>query len=290
MGYDFFLIGEHHFMDNQWNPAPQVLLGAMAARTSVMRLGTNVLLTPLHSPLRLAEDLAVLDNISGGRLEMVFGSASITREFDTFGIDPDSRFGRVWETLEVLRRCFSEDTVDHAGKYFNYPNIRLTTKPVQQPFPLWFGGFGPKMIARAGKEGYHFFGSRNLDIYTEALKAAGRNVEDFNVGQASLAITVVATEADAEEARQRAARAESARAAEYNERGRDLAFQYSAPTSQQPLVGTPDTILKTLEPRLKDSIFTHFETGLTSAELFAKEIIPVLHQWGREPVGTKVAT
>jgi alkanesulfonate monooxygenase SsuD/methylene tetrahydromethanopterin reductase-like flavin-dependent oxidoreductase (luciferase family) len=231
----------------------------------------------------------VLDNISNGRMEIVFGSASVTREFETFGVDPASRFGRVWETMSLLRRCFSEDRVDHEGKYYTFPNIRLTTKPVQEPFPLWFGGFGPKMIARAAKEGYHFFGSRNLDVYLDGLKAAGRNVEDFNIGQASLAITVVATAAEEAEARERAQRAEAARAAEYNERGRDLAFQYisSSQSRQEPVVGTPDTVLKALEPRLKDSIFTHFETGLTSAELFAKEVVPVLHQWGRDPVGTR---
>ncbi len=287
-GYEFFFLGEHHFMDNQWNPSPQVLLGAMAARTSVIRLGTNVLLTPLHNPLRLAEDLAVIDNISNGRLEMVFGSASITREFETFGIEPASRFGRVWETMSFLRRLFSEDSVEHKGKYFTFPNARLTTKPVQQPFPLWFGGFGPKMIARAGKDGYNFFGNRNLDVYLDGLKAAGRNVEDYNVGMASLSITVVETINQEAEVRERADRARAAYQAEYNERGRDLAFQYSQPTSQEPLIGTPDKILEALEPRFKDSIFTHFETGLgshpSSADLFAKHVAPVLNQWGRQPV------
>jgi alkanesulfonate monooxygenase SsuD/methylene tetrahydromethanopterin reductase-like flavin-dependent oxidoreductase (luciferase family) len=287
-GYDFFFLGEHHFMDNQWNPSPQVLLGAMAARTSVMRLGTNVLLTPLHNPLRLAEDLAVLDNISNGRMEIVFGSASITREFETFGIDPATRFGRVWETMSILRRCFSEDRVDHEGKYYRFPNIRLTTKPVQRPFPLWFGGFGPKVIARAAKEGYNFFGNRNLEIYLDGLKKAGRNVEDYNVGMASLAITVVATPAEEAQARERAERAAAAYQAEYNERGRDLAFEYSRPTTRAPLIGTPDKVLEALEPLLKDSVFTHFETGMgshpNSADLFAKHVAPVLSKWGRQPV------
>src|SRR5579871_6712095 len=78
LGYDFLVMGEHHFMASQWNPSPLMALAAVASRTSRIRLGTNVLLTPLYNPLRLAEDVAVLDNISNGRVELVCGSASIT--------------------------------------------------------------------------------------------------------------------------------------------------------------------------------------------------------------------
>jgi alkanesulfonate monooxygenase SsuD/methylene tetrahydromethanopterin reductase-like flavin-dependent oxidoreductase (luciferase family) len=290
MGYDFMFLGEHHFMDSQWNPSPLPLLAALFARTSVIRLGTNVLLTPFYNPLRLAEDIAVLDNISQGRVELVCGSASITREFETFGIEPETRFGRVWETMDVMRRCFSEDVVDHKGKYYSIPNIRLTTKPVQEPFPLWFGGFGPKMIARAAKEGYHFFGNRNLEIYLDGLQAAGRKPEEFNIGIGVGGLTLVATADEEAEAREQAERQAAALAAEYNERGRDLAFQFNRPVATVPLVGTPDTVLKELEPQYKDSVFTHFQTGLgRNPELFAKEVLPVLQKWGREPVGTGVA-
>jgi alkanesulfonate monooxygenase SsuD/methylene tetrahydromethanopterin reductase-like flavin-dependent oxidoreductase (luciferase family) len=294
LGYDFLFIGEHHFMDSQWNPSPLPLLGSMFARTSIMRLGTNVLLTPLYNPLRLAEDIAVLDNIARGRLDLICGSASITREFETFGVDPTTRFGRVWETMSFLRHSFSEDRVDHKGKYYTFPNVRLTTKPVQQPFPLWFGGFGPKMIARAAKEGYHFFGNRNLEIYLEGLEANGRNVDDFNIGHGGGgSITVVATEAEAAAVRERAEREAAAHNAEYSEQGRDLAFQHNRPVATVPLVGTPDAVIKALAPTFKDSLFTHFQTGLgshpTSFELFAKEVAPVLRTWGREPVGEVAA-
>ncbi len=293
LGYDFLFIGEHHFMDNQWNPSPLPLLAAMFTRTSVMRLGTNVLLTPLYNPLRLAEDIAVLDNIATGRLDLICGSASITREFETFGVDPTTRFGRVWETMSFMRRTFSEDRVDHAGKYYTFPNVRLTTKPVQQPFPLWFGGFGPKMIARAARDGYHFFGTRNVEIYLEGLRGAGRNVSDYNIGYGVGSMTVVATDAEAAEVRERAEREAAAHNAEYSEQGRDLAFQYNRPVPTVPLIGTPDSILRALEPEYRDSVFTHFQTGSGShpgsLELFAKEVAPVLHQWGREPVATKAA-
>jgi alkanesulfonate monooxygenase SsuD/methylene tetrahydromethanopterin reductase-like flavin-dependent oxidoreductase (luciferase family) len=291
LGYDFLFIGEHHFMDSQWNPSPLPLLAAMFTRTSVMRLGTNVLLTPLYNPLRLAEDVAVLDNIAKGRLDLICGSASITREFETFGVDPATRFGRVWETMSFLRRSFSEDRVDHEGKYYRFPNVRLTTKPEQQPFPLWFGGFGPKMIARAAREGYHFFGNRNVEIYLEGLRATGRNVDDFNIGHGVGSLTVVATTAEAAEIRDKAEREAAAHNAEYSAQGRDLAFQYNRPVPTLPLIGTPDSVLESLEPSYKDSVFTHFQTGLgshaASVELFAKEVAPVLQKWGRQPVETK---
>jgi alkanesulfonate monooxygenase SsuD/methylene tetrahydromethanopterin reductase-like flavin-dependent oxidoreductase (luciferase family) len=291
MGYDYSLLGEHHFFENQWNPSPLILISAMAQATSVLRLGTNVLLTPFYNPLRLAEDVAVLDNISNGRIDLICGSASITREFETFGIDPDTRFGRVWETLGFLRRAFSEETFDHKGKYYNFPNVTLTTYTVQQPFPLWFGGFGPKMIARAAKEGYHFYGNRNADIYLDGLKAADRNIDDYNLGMAGGTITVVASDKEADEVRDRVMQAAAAHNAEYSETGRDLAFQFqsSSAARQAPFIGTPDKVLEFLEPRFKDSVVTHFQTGgeTRSLELFAKEVAPVLRKWGREPVNSR---
>ena len=103
LGFDFLDASEHHFKEDQWNPSPLMLLAAIARETSTIKLGSQIILTPFYNPVRLAEDMAVLDNISNGRLAVLTaGSASITREFETFGIDPTERFGRLWETLSIL--------------------------------------------------------------------------------------------------------------------------------------------------------------------------------------------
>jgi alkanesulfonate monooxygenase SsuD/methylene tetrahydromethanopterin reductase-like flavin-dependent oxidoreductase (luciferase family) len=82
-GFDYFQAGEHHFTENQWNPCPLEILAAIAMRTSILRLGTNVLLTPLYHPMRLAEEAATIDLLSNGRLNLVCGSGSSEFEVET---------------------------------------------------------------------------------------------------------------------------------------------------------------------------------------------------------------
>jgi len=288
LGYDFAMATEHHFMANQWNPSPLLLLAGVARQTSVLNLGTNVLLTPLYHPVRLAEDVAVLDQISNGRVKVLCcGSASVTGEFQTLGIAPETRFGRVWETLEIMRRSYSEDAFDYEGRHYRFPNIRMTTKPIQDPFPLWYGGFGPKMAARCAREGYHYDGP--IGVFVDELKKVGRDPRSINIGYGDQDdFYVVASEKDVPAAREKVKAAQADHAAEYNERGRDLAFQYIRPGARQrePLVGTPDQLLTALEPELKETIATHFRVDGESwqLELIAKEMLPTLKSWGREPI------
>src|SRR5713226_2574841 len=84
LGFDFIRISEHHFAPDCWCPSPLTILAFLAGRTSRMRLGTNVLLMPFHHPLRVAEDAATLDVMSGGRLDLAVGSGSIADEFDSY--------------------------------------------------------------------------------------------------------------------------------------------------------------------------------------------------------------
>jgi alkanesulfonate monooxygenase SsuD/methylene tetrahydromethanopterin reductase-like flavin-dependent oxidoreductase (luciferase family) len=304
-GFDFVWFGEHHFMPNQWNPSSLMLLAALSQRTSRMRLGTSVLLTPFYNPLRVAEDVAQLDVMSNGRVDLILGTASITGEFETFGIPPSERFGRTWEIMGFLERCYSEAQFDHAGKYYQFKNVRMTTQPVQTPFPLWFGGFGPQMLYRAGRSGVHLqtggidprgpFGE-----YLKGLAESGHAVENKNVAT-SVRFVVVDSQSKVAEARENARVAELARREEYSPRGRDLAFERAR---QQPwldseadsenmvlgvAVGTPDQVLKSLEPRWKAGVATHLETFLghpAAMELTGREILPTLKSWGRAPVQT----
>jgi len=102
-------------------------------------------------------------------------------QFLSFGLGPSERWGRLFESLEIIRRCFTEERFDHKGKYFELPNVRITTKPVQDPFPLWVGEFGPKLVERAGREGYHLQGGGPyVDLYLEAMRVKGRNPDDYD--------------------------------------------------------------------------------------------------------------
>lgn len=303
IGVDFLTVGEHHFMETEWNSSPLMLLAAIARETSTLRLGTNVLLTPFYNPLRLAEDIATLDLISGGRAQLInLGTGSIDTEFETFGIDPKERHGRTFETLEFIRRCFEgPESFDFKGKYFQFPNVRITSQPVQKPFPLWYGGHGPKNSFRAGKLGYHFGG--NNQSYLDGLAEGGHNLEDFFLLEHASAYVEATTEAverlrkDAQENAQRSLDEYTVNPATR----RGVAFENeSAAVAQEVappvLVGTPEEILAELEPKFKDSNVTHLFGGgpphwgftwarehRSSMELFYKEVAPVLRGWGRNP-------
>jgi alkanesulfonate monooxygenase SsuD/methylene tetrahydromethanopterin reductase-like flavin-dependent oxidoreductase (luciferase family) len=156
LGFDNVWASEHHFSPDQWNPSPFTFLAAVAARTSRIRLGTYVLLLPLRNPVQVAEDVAVLDNISNGRVDLAVGVGSAAGEFRTLGIPVNERLGRTFEALTIIERCFAGEEFSHAGKYFEFPNLRMTTTPVQQPGPpIWVASMGPQSTRWTARRGYH---------------------------------------------------------------------------------------------------------------------------------------
>lgn len=291
LGFDFVSVGEHHFAPNQWNPSSLPLLAYFAAQTSRIRVGTNVLVAPYHNPLRVAEDAATVDLLSNGRLDLVMGGGSIVGEFETFGIDPKERWGRMFETLEVVQRSFAEESFDHHGRYFRFPNVRMTTRPVQEPFPLWVATTGPKMIARVARSGYHLqipgFDSASFywDTYADALRKAGRDPNKFNFH--IMASIVVAERWDDAAAAEMNAGLKAFRRF-YEERETvfaGTAHRLDDHPSFKPVAGTPDQVLKHLEPILKNSPVTHLQANLDprTVNLFVKEVMPTLRKWGRTP-------
>ena len=186
LGFDFSWYGEHRMTPCQWTPSPLTVCAAVAAKTTRLRVGPQVLCLPFHNPLRVAEDVAVIDIMSGGRFDFGVGVGSQFEEFRTFRIDPNERVGRTWEAIDLIERCFKQDgTFSHKGKYFDLPEITFTTKPVQTSMPIWWGGAGPKNLARAAERGYHLMAGgtkEQSDAFDAALRAAGRNPADHMIG------------------------------------------------------------------------------------------------------------
>jgi alkanesulfonate monooxygenase SsuD/methylene tetrahydromethanopterin reductase-like flavin-dependent oxidoreductase (luciferase family) len=181
LGFDFSWYGEHHGRPCQWTPSPLVVAAAVAAKTSRLRIGTSILCLPFHNPLRIAEDVAVLDIISGGRFDLGIGVGSQFEEFENFGINSAEKNGRMWESIEFIERCFYETGMfSHKGKYYEFPNITFSTKPVQARVPVWAGVMGPKNVEHAAKNGYHLLAGGSQQ-YDEALRNAGRNPADYFV-------------------------------------------------------------------------------------------------------------
>lgn len=183
LGFDSVFIGEHHFTYAAGTGAPLIMGAAIAARTERIRIGMSVLCLPFHNPLRLAEDIAGVDIVSGGRFDLGIGVGSQYEEFDSFGIPSTERVGRTWEAIDVIERCLGgEEEFHHKGRYFDFPNVRFILRPVQDRIPVWWGGFGPQGVRRAAQRGYHLYAPDPAGVYDQALRDSGRNPDDHFVG------------------------------------------------------------------------------------------------------------
>lgn len=183
-GFDSVWLGEHH--DNALlYPTPLVGLAAIASRTRRVRLGTGVLLLPLYHPLAVAEEAAMVDVISGGRLILGVGAGYAPEEFAAFGVSMTERGRRLDEAVPLLQRLWTEEKVTHEGRHYRIGGATLRPRPVQRPRPpIWLAGWVEPALRRAGRLGDGWLGgpSATLDElagcvrrYREARTAAGRD-------------------------------------------------------------------------------------------------------------------
>jgi len=184
LGFDAVYTGEHHFCFASGNSSPLVLLAHVAARTERIRVGTAVLCAPFHNPLRLAEDIAAVDIVSNGRFDLGIGVGSQWEEFQAFGINPKERVSRTWEIIDILEHCLNgrQEVVDHHGKYYDFADVRWIMQPIQERIPIFWGGFGPRNVARAATRGYHLIGSDVTGTYARVMREQGRRPEDYLIG------------------------------------------------------------------------------------------------------------
>ena len=153
LGLDLVWFTEHHFVDDGYLPSWTPVAGAMAARTRRVRFSSDICLLPFNHPVRLAEDLAVLDNLSGGRIEIGVGMGYAPHEFRGFGIPMPQRVSRTEEGLEVLRRCFTGERFSFHGKRYHFDDVRHPPGYVQPGGPpLWVAAMsaGGRRCARRG--------------------------------------------------------------------------------------------------------------------------------------------
>lgn len=188
MGFDSAWLTEHHFLSDGYCPSLLITAAAIAARTKKIGIGTGVLLTPLHDPIRVAEDSAVVDLISKGRLILGLGLGYRKEEFDGYGRSLKERKGRMEESLEILKKSWSDEAFSFNGKYYKVKDANVTPKPVQRPIPIWIGAYTEPAIRRAAKIGAPLYvpavGTipivKNLfDLHSKFLEEYGRNSDDY---------------------------------------------------------------------------------------------------------------
>lgn len=186
LGFSQAWLTEHHFMDDGYCPSPMIAAAAIAGRTSRIRIGQAIVLLPLYGhPLRLAEDAAVLDVLSGGRLELGIGMGYRAEEFAGFGLELRSRRRRMDEGIAIVRRAWTGERFSYEGMHYQVRDARLRPRPLQRPHPpLWLGAGTPQARAKVARMGLPLLISlittveetrREFADYTDALVEAGRD-------------------------------------------------------------------------------------------------------------------
>lgn len=198
LGFDSCWLTEHHFCDDGYTPSPLLLAGAIGARTRRMRLGTNLMLLPLHDPVRIAEDAATLSLVTGGRFDLGVGIGYRQLEFDQFGRQLSHRPSLVEEGIDILRRCWSGAPVNFSGKRFTVGDISVTPVPEHKPAIL-LGGMAPPAIERAARvaDGFLCTGGLGLDTYMESLHKVGKVLDEGRIVLGCWAIIAEDPEAEA---------------------------------------------------------------------------------------------
>jgi alkanesulfonate monooxygenase SsuD/methylene tetrahydromethanopterin reductase-like flavin-dependent oxidoreductase (luciferase family) len=155
LGFDEVALPEHHFHEDGYIPSPVPMLAAIATRTTRMRIGSDLFVLPNYHPVRLAEDVAIVDVLSNGRVIFKAGAGGARHEPDGFGFPATSRLGRNAEAIEIIKRCWTEEAFDHHGKYWQLKGVQVVPKPVQKPHPpIYFPALNPKAMERNAREGY----------------------------------------------------------------------------------------------------------------------------------------
>jgi alkanesulfonate monooxygenase SsuD/methylene tetrahydromethanopterin reductase-like flavin-dependent oxidoreductase (luciferase family) len=186
LGFDSIWLTEHHYADYGLSSAPGVLLATVAARTQRIKLAIAVYVIPFHHPLRLAEETATIDILSGGRLVVGLGRGNRPMEFYGHGVAQEQSRGRMEEGVEVLLQAWTRDRVNFDGKHWNIHNVPVYPKPLQKPHPpLAFAVTSPETIAWTAAHGFGMLSSglgtplpqtlKNRDAYLGDLRKNGHS-------------------------------------------------------------------------------------------------------------------
>ena len=187
LGADLAWFTEHHFVDDGYLPSWVPVAGAMAAVTEKIRFNTDICLMPFNHPLRLAEDLAVLDNLSNGRVEIGLGMGYAPHEFRGFGIPRSHRVSLMNEGIEVLQRCFTGEKFSYSGKRFRFDDVMITPGYVQEGGPpLWIAAMSEAGALRAARYKTNFLpqGLKKTvyEPWVAATESDGRDPAEYRKG------------------------------------------------------------------------------------------------------------
>jgi len=194
LGFDSLWVTEHHFRHfGGQMPSPSVILAAASQRTRRLALGAAVSIIPMHNPLRIAEEFAMVDQLSSGRLRFGAGRGMHPTEYAVFGYDWNDAQKRLPEALDIIMRAWSGEEFEWRGRYYQFPRLRVYPQPYQRPHPPIYitANRDPESFNLVGGRGHHLMtlpwiatneeqGAR-VESYKNALRAGGHSVADKDV-------------------------------------------------------------------------------------------------------------
>ena len=298
-------LAEHHFSTYGYLSRPAQLATFIAAKTTRLRVGTAVIVVPLHHPLVIAEEIATLDQLAGGRVDIGLGRGYQHYEFERLGLELDSARSRWEESVDVILKAFQGEPFSYEGKLFTIPETSVFPQPLQKPHPpIWVTAQSPESIEATVRRGFNVLtGGFGVPLERmgefrrlfDRLVAEVKPARPLEVG-VQRAVYVTDNEADARAAAEEARwnmRVTLSLRNQYErvEKGRAVAV----PAPKEPdiddlldrflVIGTPDTVIRQIK-RVQDVVgITHFNCSfwfgdleqarvLRSMELFAREVMP----------------
>ncbi len=214
-GYDCVWLAEHHFNTYSVCPSVHLMASQVAARTERLRIGTAVTLAAFYHPLRIAEEVALLDIFSGGRVNWGAGRGFDQTEFDAFDVPVEESKARFRENVEIVLEAWNQDRVTFDGEFWQFDDVEVLPKPKQQPHPpFWVAATSEDAIEWAGSKGYsilmdphasHAEIGRKRQFFADTLAANGHSIEGRTLPMARL-LAIAETDEEAKEVARAGAR------------------------------------------------------------------------------------
>lgn len=185
-GYDAVWLAEHHFSTYSVCPSIHMMGTHIAAKTKRLRIGMGVSLTPFYHPLRLAEEVALLDVLSGGRVNWGAGRGFDAKEYRTFGVEREESYPKFREHLDVVIKAWTNERLTYSGQFCEFDDVEVLPKPLQEPHPpVWVASGSPDAIAWSASNGYSILMDPHAShgeiaakraLYQTELEGAGHSI------------------------------------------------------------------------------------------------------------------
>jgi probable F420-dependent oxidoreductase len=297
LDFDSIWMEEHHSVVDHYWPSPLPVLAGFATRTSRVMLGTDILVAPFYHPVRLAEDIALLDVMSGGRFVLGVAIGYKPDEFALYGAELEKRGARFEEQLAIMKGLWTQDSISFKGRYYQVEG-KLEPKPLTKPHPpVWIGGWGDITLRRAATLADNWIPGPTADLprllegkkqFLDKRKAAGLTAP---ITEWPLTRDVIIADTD-EQARELAERhimvsyrKEYAGGWKHPFIDASIATDLDTVTKDRFLIGSPDHVVRALTPFVEQYGVTHlicrlFFPGMPhrhimrELELIAKEVMP----------------